>query len=273
MYVVILWLALNILGPMLVWLGGYLLGGLAGNLAIALVANVLMLRMFSSFTLVDLGFRWNRASMDNIALGLLGGAGTACLVLAPPLLTGAAHISATPNDLPNFSAFLYITVLMAVGAMGEEVMMRGYGFQILIARCGAWATIIPVGVVFAAMHAANPHSGPLALANTAAFGILFGYAFLRSRDLWLPAGLHFGWNITLPLFGVNVSGLNMKMTGHEMTWSAGTLWSGGEYGPEASVLTSIMMVVLAVYLWKAPIRRQVSPILDPPAPADGRQEE
>jgi hypothetical protein len=48
-------------------------------------------------------------------------------------------------------------------------------------------------------------------------------------------------------------------------WSAGNLWSGGEYGPEASVLTSAMMIVLAVYLWKAPIRRQSSPLTDPPA--------
>ena len=69
----------------------------------------------------------------------------------------------------------------------------------------------------------------------------------------------------MPLFGVNVSGLRMKMTGHEMVWSAGNLWSGGEYGPEASVLTSAMMIVLAVYLWKAPIRRQSSPLTDPPA--------
>jgi hypothetical protein len=155
--------------------------------------------------------------------------------------------------------------MLALGAMGEELMMRGYGFQILLARCGTWATIIPVGIVFAFLHTGNPHATWLGIANTGGFGILFGYAFVRSRDLWLPAGLHFGWNVTLPLFGVNVSGLRMKMTGHEMVWSAGNLWSGGEYGPEASVLTSAMMIVLAVYLWKAPIRRQSSPLTDPPA--------
>jgi membrane protease YdiL (CAAX protease family) len=120
-------------------------------------------------------------------------------------------------------------------------------------------------VVFAWLHTGNPHSTWLGIANTAGFGILFGYAFVRSRDMWLPAGLHFGWNVTLPLFGVNVSGLRMKMTGHEMIWSAGNLWSGGDYGPEASVLTSAMIVVLAVYLWRMPVRRQLSPLTDPPA--------
>jgi hypothetical protein len=149
--------------------------------------------------------------------------------------------------------------------MGEELMMRGYGFQILLANFGTWATIIPCGVVFALLHTANPNATWVGIANTAGFGVLFGYAFVRSRDLWLPAGLHFGWNITLPLFGVNVSGLRMKVTGHDMVWSAGNLWSGGSYGPEASVLTSVVMLVLAVYIWKAPVRRQLSPLSDPPA--------
>jgi hypothetical protein len=264
MYVVILWLAREFLGFAMVWVGGYFVGGLAGNLAIALVANLLVLRFFTDLRLVDLGMWWNRTSMENMAIGILGGAGAASLVLAPALLAGAAHISSTPRDQPSFAVMVFVIALLALGAMGEELMMRGYGFQILLARCGTWATIIPVGIVFAGLHTGNPNATWLGIANTAGFGILFGYAFVRSRDLWLPAGLHFGWNVTLPLFGVNVSGLRMKMTGHEMVWGAGSVWSGGEYGPEASVLTSAMMIVLAVYLWKAPVRRQPSPLTDPP---------
>ena len=137
-----------------------------------------------------------------------------------------------------------LTLLLAAGAVGEEMFFRGYGFQVLLATCGPWATVVPVGVVFALLHSANPNATWLGIVNTAGFGILFGYAYLRSRDLWLPIGLHFGWNFTLPLFGVNVSGLRMRMTGHEMVWTAGKLWSGGDYGPEASLLTSGVMVLL-----------------------------
>jgi membrane protease YdiL (CAAX protease family) len=264
-YVVIVWLAREFLGPLMLWVGGYYLGNLGGTLAIALVANVLALRFFTHRRLVDLGMGWNRASMENMALGILGGAGAATLVLGPALLAREAHFTSTPQDQPSFAAVIFVVALLAFGAMGEELMMRGYGFQILLANCGPWATIIPVGVLFAWLHTANPNATWIGIANTAGFGILFGYAFVRSRDLWLPAGLHFGWNVTLPLFGVNVSGLRMKVTGHDMVWSAGNLWSGGEYGPEASLLTSFMMIVLAVYLWKAPIRRQPSPLTDPPA--------
>jgi membrane protease YdiL (CAAX protease family) len=121
-----------------------------------------------------------------------------------------------------------------------------------------------VGIVFALMHWANPNTTWLGIANTAGFGMLFGYAWFRSRDLWLPIGLHMGWNFTLPFFGVNLSGLRMKVTGYEMSWTAGALWSGGDYGPEASVLTSAVVILLFLYLWKAPIRRQSSPLESPP---------
>jgi membrane protease YdiL (CAAX protease family) len=265
MYVVIMWLTREILGFVLVWVGGYFLGGLGGNLAVALVANLLVLRFFTNLRLVEVGLWWNRASWENLAIGVVGGTGAASLVLGPALLAGAAHLSSTPKDQPSFAVLVFVTVLLALGAMGEELMMRGYGFQILLAACGTWATIIPVGIVFAWLHTGNPNASWLGIANTAGFGVLFGYAFVRSRDLWLPAGLHFGWNVTLPLFGVNVSGLRMKMTGHDMVWSSSNLWSGGDYGPEASVLTSAMMVLLAVYLWKAPVRRQISVLSEPPA--------
>src|SRR5262249_815964 len=104
----------------------------------------------------------------------------------------------------------------------------------------------------------NPGATPLALVNTAGFGILFGYSFLRSGDLWMPIGLHFGWNFTLPLFGVNVSGLTMKLTSHQMQWSAGSLWRGGEYGPEGSMLTTMTLLALVVFVWKAPVRKPPS---------------
>jgi hypothetical protein len=176
-----------------------------------------------------------------------------------------AHLSAIPAEQPSPGTIVFVTFLLMAGATGEELLFRGYGFQVLLADWGAYATIFPVGVIFALLHGSNPGATWFSTANTAGFGILFGYAYLRSRDLWLPIGLHFGWNFTLPLFGVNVSGLRMDVTGHEMSWTAGKLWSGGDYGPEASLLTSGVLFLLWFYLRKAPVRRQPSPLTDPPA--------
>jgi hypothetical protein len=264
-YVALYFATAFVFSGLLVWLGGYLTGVTGTGLLSAIFANWLALRIYENRHVVEIGLWLNRRSAENLAWGLAGGAGSAALVLAPALLAGAAHFTPTPADQPTVGTIIFVSILLLAGSAGEEIFFRGYGFQELLATVGPWATVIPVGVIFALLHGSNPGATWFSTANTAGFGILFGYAYLRSRDLWLPIGLHFGWNFTLPLFGVNVSGLRMKVTGYEMSWTAGSLWSGGEYGPEASILTSAVLIALFIYLRKAPIRRQISPLTDPPA--------
>jgi uncharacterized protein len=263
-YVALYFAALFFFVSLLTWLGNDSLAAVTvSSLFAAGFANWLALRLYSGRAITDLGLHCNRASTHNLALGLMGGIGSAALALAPALAVGAAHIVRVPANQPAGMA-AFVAGIIAIGAAGEEIFFRGYGFQILLANRGPFATVVPVGIVFALMHGSNPNATWFGLVNTAGFGVLFGYAFLRSRDLWLPIGLHFGWNLTLPLSGANVSGLRMRLTGYEMTWTAGKWWSGGDYGPEASVLTSAVMFLLFAYLWKAPIRRQFAPLAVPP---------
>jgi len=141
-------------------------------------------------------------------------------------------------------------------------MFRGYAFQILLRRFGPWWVIVPFGLLFAAAHIGNLNSSPLGLLNTALWGVVLGYAFYRTGDLWLPIGLHFGWNWTLPLFGVNLSGFQMGLSGYTLQWSAGPLWSGGDYGIEGSLFTSAVALVLAYWLSRARFERQLAPLVD-----------
>ncbi len=259
-FVLCLWLfALAGLGTFIgLWAGSAL-----ATFMSAVFTNVLALRIYEGRRLSDIGFHWNPASRWNLAWGLAGGIAGALAVLAGPLVAGAASMHADASE-GHWRTFVFITLILILGAAGEEILFRGYGFQVLLRSTGPFTAILPVGVLFGAMHSSNPHASNLGLVNTAGFGMLFGYAFWRSRDLWLPFGLHFGWNFTLPFFGTSLSGVKMGVTGYELQWKAGELWSGGEYGPEASISTSIVLLALFVFLWKAPIRSQPNLLLDEP---------
>lgn len=256
--------AAQLAGWFLSELNNPLLAGTSIILITGLTANVLCLRIFEGRHLADCGLWLNHCTGRNLLLGLAGGAGAAMAVLLPPVVTGFAHFTSLPAEPPTPGSVIFLIVMLAAGSIGEELLFRGYGLQILIGAIGPWATILPLGVLFGALHYGNPGATLLSSAITAGFGALFGYAYLRSRDLWLPIGLHFGWNFTLPVFGVNMSGLRIRVTGWEMTWSAGDLWSGGAYGPEASALTLGVLVLLFFYIRKIPVRRQASPLIDPP---------
>lgn len=254
---------LSVFSALMYPMAGYLVASALGTFAAAAVANAIALRIYERGRLADVGLGWTTGSRANLLLGLVGGVGAAVLVLAPPLLTGMAELRPSPEYPFNWGSIVFVSVVLLFGAVGEELLFRGYGFQVLLPVLGPFATILPVSVLFGLAHSNNQNVSPLGLVNTIAWGVIFGYAFLRSGDLWLPIGLHYGWNVVTPLFGVNLSGFTMGMTGYAMHWKVGGLWSGGDYGPEAGLLVTLVIVPLAVFLKKAPIRHHEAFLLKP----------
>ncbi|MDX2149208.1 MAG: CPBP family intramembrane glutamic endopeptidase [Bryobacteraceae bacterium] len=248
--------ALAILGPVITWAGGYVIGATLSTFAAAALANAFAVRIWERGKLADIGLGWTGGSGKNLLWGLAGGAGAALATVLPPLAAGAAYFERDASLASGWGPVVFLTIVLLFGAVGEEMLFRGYGFQLLMGRLGAFATILPAGLIFGLAHGANLSFSPLGLVNTAGWGILLGYAFLRTGELWMPIGLHFGWNWVLPLFGVKLSGFTMGVTGYALRWRAGELWSGGEYGVEASLLTLPVLVLLFFYVQRAPVTRQ-----------------
>jgi hypothetical protein len=111
------------------------------------------------------------------------------------------------------------------------------------------------------LHAGNPSSDWVAVVNTSLFGLLFGFAVVRYRSLWPSIGIHLGWNLSLAILGSNISGLRMGLTALRATPVGAVLWTGGDYGPEASLVATIAVLGAAVVVWKAPVSADDSPLI------------
>jgi CAAX protease family protein len=247
---------------------GVLVAGTIGLGATGLLANLLTMKIFDRRPFTDIGLQTGRPSALNFVTGILFGGGAAALMLLAPLLAGTGHLILREHSSFAWPSLLFFLAALWFAAAGEEMIFRGYAFQLLIEKMGPYATVLPVGVIFGLTHMSNPHSSPLAVFNTVLWGILLGYAFLRSHDLWLPLGLHFGWNAVLPLFGVNLSGLTIEVSRYSYRWDLLPLWSGGDYGPEGGLLTTIFVVGVFFALTKAPVRTQraaIAGILNEPS--------
>lgn len=249
-------IGLVLFGWLLLGLGYFVASTLHAFLA-AIVATVLAMRIYEHASLADVGFHWNAAAIRHLLLGIAGGAVAGLFVTAGPLLEGAAEWVRVSPAAVDWTAVLFTLVLIIFGAVGEELLFHGYAFQVLMGALGPFATILPVSVLFAFAHIENIGVNRIGLINTGLWGILLGTAFWRSGDLWLPIGLHTGWNWALPLMGAKLSGFTIVVTAHELRYKMIPLWSGGAYGPEGGLLTTAVLVVLFIWLiWKAPVRRQ-----------------
>ncbi len=253
-------IGLLFIASLLLTLFGALIAGTVGLCATGLFANLLTMRVFDRRPLTDLGLGVSSASARNFFVGVLFGGGAAVLMLLAPLLAGTGHLVLRQRSEFTWPGLIFYLVALLVAAVGEEMIFRGYAFQLLVEKMGAFATILPVSIIFGLTHSSNPNATPLGIANTAIWGVLLGYAFLRSRDLWLPIGLHYGWNAVLPLFGVNLSGLTIDVTRYMYQWDLRPIWSGGAYGPEGGLLATIFAAMLFWALTKAPVREQTAAI-------------
>jgi membrane protease YdiL (CAAX protease family) len=250
--------------PAMNFLGGRLAAITVTTLLAGCFWSALGMAIFESRSLADLGLRWHCGAGRNLLTGVAVGAGGALLAIIPPVMAGLAHFERMPGDDVSLRGALFTPLLLLCGAAGEEIAFRGFALQFLMRGYGAWAGILGMGALFGLLHANNPGATTLGIVNTAGFGVLFGAALLRTHDLWLPIGIHFGWNAALPFLGVDLSGLTIKVTDYELVWKAGNLWSGGSYGPEASLLASAVLVILFAAVWKIPVCRVRAYLLDSP---------
>ncbi len=258
-YIFLVVIGMIILPALLLGDKNYLVAATLGTFAAAAIGNAVVLRIFERGNLSSIGLGWSAASRRNLLIGLCGGAGSALIVVLFPVFLRLADIVSVPDRKFDFGSLAFVSALLVFGAVGEELLFRGYAFQLLVASAGTWSTVLPFAFLFAFAHMYNPNQvNMLDLINTALWGIVLGYAFLRSGDLWLPIGIHFGWNWVLPLFGVNLSGFTMGVTGLTMRWRIADIWSGGAYGPEGGLLSTVIVAVLAYYLHRMPVETQTT---------------
>jgi membrane protease YdiL (CAAX protease family) len=258
----IYWFTDNVVATIALFLGREMVALTVPRLVAAAISGAIAMAIFESRKLSDLGLHWNGNAGRNFLAGFAAGAVGASMLVLPPVLFGLAHFEMAPGADATLRGALFTVALLFCGVAGEEIAFRGFPLQILMRGYGSWPSIIGIGALFGLMHRINPGATTLSTINTAGFGILFGMALLRSHDLWLPIGLHFGWNATLPFLGVSLSGFTIRVTEYQLVWKAGVLWSGGSYGPEASLLASFVLIVLAWVVWKMPVRRDQAWLLD-----------
>lgn len=203
---------------------------------------------------------WRQAAVVPLAtLALLG----AWLFLLEPLpgadvrLGGLSEEVQGPPGAGTDAAWLLLLLLGFLIQGGvEELVVRGYIYRALRERWAWWMAAVVSSLLFAALHAANPHFSWAAMLNTFLAGVLLALLVERSGSLWSATLAHGVWNFavgclaSLPVSGVRTFHLlDLSVEGSEAL-------TGGGFGPEGSLLLSLMTLPVAAVLWP---RRPSSP--------------
>lgn len=203
-----------------------------------LVALVVMARFADKRPLSTIGFS---TRLPDLLMGTILGAAIFALPLGLLVMIGAARYA---PDLGSFSAqALGVGVFVCLfNVVTQEVLARSYIFQELWAKYGAWVATIVTTIMFVALHAAPISQGAQGLitgANILLASLLLSLAYVRTGSLWLPIGIHLGWNgLQGPVLGINVSGADIAFGDWRLfSFEAGdALLTGGAMGVEGGLV-------------------------------------
>ena len=188
-------------------------------------------------------------ALPELATGTLAGLGLFCIVMGILWAAGVYHPEGWSAHALLARGFLFA---LLAGIL-EEILFRGLLFRLFSKIVGTWGALLLTSALFGLAHAANHGatvSSSLAIALEA--GILLGTAYAATSRLWLPIGLHVGWNFTEgSLFGMTLSGNNMGSGLLRGSLSGPPILTGGEFGPEASIVAVIVCMAAALYfVWR-----------------------
>ncbi len=209
----------------------------------------------------------------------VGGLSGACLIgLAMSLLFASGVYVATAYRGPQ-DGLLGIAGVIVIAAMLEEIVFRCILFRILESAWGTMPALWLNSLIFGLAHIGNVEGRASTMEEVATVvscvlgGAMWTMVFVHSRNLWVTTAHHAAWNFTIILSGITLSGID-DWRGHALfasEYRGPALWTGGIFGPEASLLTLMMVAasIAGMLYWARTKQRLVSiraPIADGSAP-------
>jgi len=225
-------------------------------LAAALGAGYLCVRLFEGLPWRSLGLTLHTGWMRDLVIGSAVGFGSLVVAVGIASIGSGLHFSISDFGLATTGrSMLGSASLLFVAALAEEAMFRGYALQTLSRARLAWLGVLLTSVPFGLVHLSNPNVIPVVtFANTVLAGLWLAVAYLRTRSLWLPLGVHWSWNWALgSFFGLPISGINLVSHPLFKAIDTGPSWlTGGRYGIEGGIACTIALVLFTVFLWRTP---------------------
>ena len=140
----------------------------------------------------------------------------------------------------------------------EEVATRGWLLTRIAARTNLPLAIAISSSLFGILHLGNSGVTFLSVLNIILDGVLAGLLFIYTDSIWLVVAQHGTWNyVQGNLLGFQVSGTGADASIFSFAMGSGPDWlTGGEFGAEGSIITTLVLLVSLVIVYRLGERKE-----------------
>lgn len=249
------WLLLTLTSPLVPTEEGFF-WGLAFPSALLVAAILLpsfvMMRWVERRPFAAMGLPLGKEAPRGFARGAAIGGGFIALIVVLETIVGWLRPAPDAGTLLAWlEEMVGLALLLGVAAAAEELFFRGYAFQVLVEGAGVTLALILSTSMFVVVHLRNPAVTSLGLLNIAFAGLLMALVYLRTRSLWVAFGLHWAWNwVMAAVFDLPVSGVDFDVPGYDTLVIGPDFATGGAFGPEGGLLTTLLSLPLIVWVFR-----------------------
>jgi len=209
-----------------------------------LITIWLMMKFADEKPFYTLGFKNYEIGKD-ICKGIFLGFIIMLLGFSILYFTNQIEVQNVVLDSNSFFAGLFLFIFVGIT---EEVLVRGYILKNLLASFNNYIALFISAIIFSVLHLGNPFIDFISFTQLFVIGFLFGIPYVITRKLWFSIALHFSWNFFQgTIFGFNVSG-NQQYSLIQTKLNTATIWNGGYFGFEGSVLCLLFQFVAIAFI-------------------------
>jgi membrane protease YdiL (CAAX protease family) len=176
-------------------------------------------------------------------MGFLAISGTLLTIF---LLHGFRVTGLAIHGTAILSSLLGWGLAFLLSALVEEFLFRGYIQYTLTSGIGFWPAAFVMSGLFGFGHFFNSHENARGSETVVLFGLLLCLFLRRTGNLWCAVGFHLGYDWGQMFYGVPDSGIVPYHNLLNSTLSGPQWLTGGMVGPEASFLTPLALLVVAL---------------------------
>ena len=197
--------------------------------------------------LTDLGLQ-KQGWLAKLAAGWGLGALLILVVFGILVAGGWLTIESSPWQPLDVAAVVLVAVVVG---FNEELAFRGYIMQRLGQAWGMPLAVAASSILFGLVHVLNPNVTALGIVSVCTSGLLYACAYLVTRSLWLPMGLHMSWNIVqMHILGFPGSG-HVRPSVMRSVTQGPELVTGGAFGPEGGIVViGVVLAAIALLLFR-----------------------
>lgn len=213
-----------------------------GGIIVELIISWLLLWFISKKHLSVLGFTPTKTRFLDLLFGFLAAA--ICCVIYYMSFTVFTNNNWTINEAFTGLKMAISSRWTIISVLYEELIFRGALLYIAIQKVGTKKACILSAISFGVYHwfsmgvFGNPMQMIIIFFMTGIWGFMFAMAFAKTKSLYLPIGLHFGWNLISSVV------FSQGPLGNQLLINTG----GEKIGEFLSLIIFIFLQVLAVPL-------------------------